>query len=521
MKTITLLLLCLLTASPLFAADFSPTLLKLNADPMIEYVFDGSSLDFPILVSGTPAQVIFSIFTKDMAADIPYSVNGYLGWHQVNKVDTCIYFSAPSEALPGPNVISWDGKDLDGGVVPVGEYTYYLWAFDNKSEKQIMSRHLSSGWGFGMTSNVQAVDTEGLPLANPIWYRAKNRWSIGSDPLDKDLMISTTISLDEGWQLMGDPSLDPLDFNYEYLRVGNKDARKGALMKLRFVPGGDAEIVTEWGKNAPLSEIPSTFDAVSAGVATDGSYLYTNDTNYTTTNDPDSEFYIYDMDGFLVEEIDLTPWWSSASDYEAGGQMNGGPRSFDIKNGYLFLNCHCNCLVQMIDPGRYLKSGNYDDLFVWSNGNGDYTLDKNFEETARYPWVCNDYNVGPYKYNSSSDDKLFSAANAYDVGAVSFGLLAPDGTGLGYFAFAGDTAGWKKGVVFIDNDTPYDGLYCDDTKFTRNGLTPTNEGIFYIGHDSIKGRIIYELSHTMPGSITLTSPNGGETLASGSESEIS
>ena len=81
---------------------------------------------------------------------------------------------------------------------------------------------------------------------------------------------------------------------------------------------------------------------------------------------------------------------------------------------------------QMVDPHRYLETGSTTDFFVWTNGNGDYVLDKNFEEDAELKWVCNDYNVGPYMYSLTADNLLFSQSPAYDVGAVAFGLIGPE-----------------------------------------------------------------------------------------------
>jgi hypothetical protein len=492
-KILASLLIAMLASTAVFAAEFAPTLLKLTADELVQYDFDGTMLEIPVTVTGQSAGIIFMVYTRDMADEVGMVTNGYLDWHTVNKVDTCIYYAPIKSVQVGQTTVSWDGKDQDGGIVPAGSYTYYLWAFDNQGAKQPMGRHLVSGWGFDYTTNVQEVDEMGMPMANPIWYRNNSRWIIGSDPEDETQLITTSISLAEGWGMRGDPILQPDDFDFEYVSVGNGEAQVGSIQKLRFVAGGDAEIVEDWGGEAPFAEQFSTVGGGSAGVATDGTYLFTTDENHTASNDPDSDFYIYDMDGFMVEEVDISPWWSNADEFAAEGQMNGGPNNFEGRDGYVFLNCHCNCLNQMLNPQRYLDTGEFEDLLVWSNGNGDYTLDHNFEETAQRPWVCNDYNVGPYKYCISSDGEYFSAVNAYDAGAVSFGLLAPDGTGLGYLSFAGETAGWKKGEIFIDSETPFDGMYCDNEQtmgphYDRNDDARV-PGIFFIGHDVIKGVI--------------------------------
>ncbi len=143
-----------------------------------------------------------------------------------------------------------------------------------------------------------------------------------------------------------------------------------------------------------------------------------------------------------------------------------------------------------------MESGEKKDFYVWTNRNGDYVLDKIFEEDSDHPWVCNDLKVPPFMYNIDADDMLFSLCPVYGIGTSSFGLMAPDSTGLGYVSFAGDTDGHKYGSFFIDNESAYDGIYCDSAQaggtsnnWEENENTP---GTYFIGHDSIKGTIVYK-----------------------------
>ncbi len=155
MRTFGLLLLSvLIAATTVSAADFSPTLLKMSTDAVVQYDFDGSDLEIPVTVSGTAAGVIFSVFTRDKGDEVGAVQNGFLGWHYVNKIDTCVYFSSLKNMEYGANTIVWDGRDQDGSVVPAGEYTYYLWAYDNQSPKQLMSQYVS----YDRYANIQEVD---------------------------------------------------------------------------------------------------------------------------------------------------------------------------------------------------------------------------------------------------------------------------------------------------------------------------------------------------------------------------
>ncbi|MCD6307486.1 MAG: hypothetical protein J7M24_00675, partial [Candidatus Latescibacteria bacterium] len=259
-----------LAASTAFAADFAPTLLKLSADPVIQYDFDGSDLSIPVEVSGTAAGVVFSVYTRGKASEIPEITNGFLGWHTVNKVDTCIYYSTLKSFGIGAQTVTWDGKDQDGGVVPAGEYTYYLWAFDNQGSKTLVASH-----GYPANNSFQSVDTAGMPLANPIFFRSADRWKIGNDPMDETLLETCTYTLTEGWARCMETCFDPHDFNFYYMQVWNKEATTSGLQKFKWVPGGEAELQTDFGENG-LSELFSVDGrAQNPGVVSDGDYLYT------------------------------------------------------------------------------------------------------------------------------------------------------------------------------------------------------------------------------------------------------
>jgi len=498
-KTLVFIVAFMFVVTPSFAADFAPTLLKLSADPVLQYSFDGSELNIPVQVSGTKAGVVFLVFTKGKAESIVDIQNGFLGWHYVNKVDTCIYYSSLKSLGVGANTITWDGKDQDGGVVPPDEYTYYMWAFDNLGTKQKACDFMANAWAWGWGVHIIGVDENGIPLASPFIIEgsstAKRKWTIGNDPMDESLLENTTVPLGTGWSCNNAWALHPTDYNYFYISVRNGDSQIAGVSKYKWVPDSDAELQTDWGSEGFSDFYSYIKSAYTPGVQTDGTYLLTADNNNTTSTTPDASFQIYDMDGTMLSEIDLTNWWSSPEDYAAGGQMNGGPNHFAEKNGKVVL-ASWQCRQQVVDPVRYLESGDSEDFFVWTNQNGDYTLDRNFEETAERPWVCNDYAVGVFVEGISIDNNLFVPAAAYDGGAVSFGLEAPDGTGLGYYSFAGETAGFKVALKFLGDDTPYDGVYMDNmqaggTTYQEGGWA-SNEytsGLFFLGQDSIKGVI--------------------------------
>jgi hypothetical protein len=215
--------------------------------------------------------------------------------------------------------------------------------------------------------------------------------------------------------------------------------------------------------------------------------------------------------GVPIREIDLTDWYSSKQDHENGGQMNGGPVDIKFMNGILYTQSQHACQMVALDPTR-----EPDDMVVWANLNGDYVHDMHFTADDAKAWMCNDFMVGPYMYTLDTDVNGFSIFPCYDIGALSFGLVGPDGTGINYFAYAGETAGWKTTAFYLDAGTAYDGMYMDNEAtggsiFGTWDPTKIVPGIFFIGHDSIKGVItnqtVVEESAPAGFSVAQNSPN--------------
>jgi len=148
----------------------------------------------------------------------------------------------------------------------------------------------------------------------------------------------------------------------------------------------------------------------------------------------------------------------------------------------------------MVDPVAAIE--NEEDFIVWTNTNGDYFLDHNEQPNSTKAWVCNDFNVAPEVYKMDSDAAGWISAMTNYIGAVSFGILGPDGTGAGYFAYAGETANRYKGTevggtMFLQNGSAFDGIYTDN--YASNDSTKYT-GTHFIGHDSAKGTIAKQIS---------------------------
>ena len=494
-----------IAATHVFAVDFSPTVMNLSAPEVINYDFDGNSIDIPITLTGTKGSVMFLVFTKDQADKINIVRNGYLGWHRVNKIDTCVYVSAKKVMDAGKNTITWNGKDQDGGTVPPGEYTYYLWGYDSYSELKLVTRHITTGpW-----KNDRIVThnwVTGEQLVKPVIHGAsgggspaeqtfvtRQRWEIGGDPEDQTLLETTQILT------YYDTSKDvPSIYNEkEFFIYTPDDNLFGHIRKFTYVPNGESVLDTEWADNG---------DYAFSHCGSNGWWLVNNDLEYggdglmvATNTDISgaatvSELVFVDMaEGTEAFRIDLSEWWVSLESGEAGGQASQGPMFLAWENNLLHLATHCGCWKEVIDP----KAGHVDeeDYMLWMNGNGDYTGDMNFEVDSERPWICNDYSSPPFMHKISADKNGFVSFGVSNLGAVTFGLMAPDGTGLGYHAFSGAPAKTPEDsgiAVFLSTGSAYDGFYCDNNINTIDpgeGKIPPLPGTWYVANDSFKGVI--------------------------------
>lgn len=489
---IALLCIVLFGTVQAFAAPFSPSVMEITVPSIIQYDFDGTLTEVPMTVTGAPGSAIFFIFTKDKAEEITEVRNGYLGWHYVNKVDTCVYIGGTTAFEEGENSILWDGYDNEGAIVPAGEYTYYIYAYDDQSLKIPASRYMT----MGRINRAEIIthDADGAPLERPEWYTSLGnsgdpsyinplqKWVIGSDPEDDSLVETTTYPI---WG--SHIEVDPLDNAYFYLWCPDRENVVGRVGKFMWVPNGEAEIQTDWGEDSgfaiyDMAGASGIANETMADLAQIGDYVIVGFHDNTALAAMNGLAYVRMDDGIVEQVVDVSERWYHPEDEEAGAQAHGGPTQLVDRNGYLIMSRFNACYREMVDP----LNDPDEDFVVWGNGNGDYVGDHNFDEDSQRPWVCFDYAVAPYAYVTDADANLFSSFGAYDMGAVSFGLIAPDGTGVDYFAFLGETASIKAGTVYIDYGSSYDGLYTDNQS---TGSEDDAAGLWYVAHTSVKGII--------------------------------
>ncbi|MCE5248642.1 T9SS type A sorting domain-containing protein [bacterium] len=495
-------LLALLTAT-VFAANFSPTVMTVTGPAVINYNFDGKPIDIPITLSGTKGSVMLLVHTKDQAANINMVRNGYLGWHRVNKIDTSVYVSPLKGMDIGANTITWNGKDQDGKIVPAGEYTYYLWGYDSFSARKLVTNSIdAAAW-----KNDRIVThnwVTGEQLVKPVIHGAPDewstsgsehtlvtryRWEIGGDPMDKTLLETTSY-----WAYYDICKDVPSIYNKDDFFIFTTDDNLfGRIRKLAYVPNGESILDTKWGNNGEfifsINTGPGWWVRMQSFEYAGQGLMVATNTDHQGVSTV-AELVFADMeDGTEQFRIDLSEWWISIESGEKGGQQSAGPNRMDWKNNLLYLGSHSSCWKEVIDPNAGYEDE--EEYMRWMNGNGDYTGDLNFLADANIPWVCNDYNSNPFMYQISADKNGFVCFPCYDMGAVSFGLMAPDGDGLGYLPFADEAAANKTdrgNIRFLTVGSAYDGFYCDNNVGSEDKDT-AEYGTFYEACDSFKGII--------------------------------
>jgi len=498
-------------------AQFVPSPMTLTAPATVNYDFDGSDLEIPVTVAGAPAQVIFCVFTKDKGADIGYVKNGYLTWHYVNNIDTCVFYTTGQNMAEGDDVIVWNGKNQDDALVPAGDYYYYLYGFDYLNFKikvvQAMEWILHT-WSASKYADHMLVekDFEGNLLPKPIIYfeqsfgnsidegdlfgvvdgiETRSRWYVGNEPLDTTLMESTSYPCPGT-----ERSIFPDPYAAEHFITKAVDGDLVAhIRRFEWVGGGESVQDMDWGDSGVFNfnvAAQDGWDAAISGCEYVGEdvIVASNSSHYGFSTE--SELVLVDAtDGTEMRRLDVAEWWVDPDDADAGGQASGGPNQLSVRDGRLAMASHGSCMFQVLSP----SAGTADtDWMIWSNGNGDIIGDRNNEEGSEKAWVCIDYTAVPNTYVIHQDANYFTTIPTNGLGNVAFALFAPDGTGIGYYTYTGEGSGPHHANDFIDVEGAYDGNYLDNVGIIMQGdpIDETTSGIWYLANDSFKGVITSE-----------------------------
>ncbi|HDY89870.1 MAG TPA: T9SS type A sorting domain-containing protein [bacterium] len=532
----------ILTVTWSFAADFSPTIMTLTVPETIEYQFDGTDLTIPFTVSGTPAAVWLVINTKGMAENIVDIQNGYLGWHYVNKIDTTVFVSSRYGRDPGETTIIWDGNDQDGNIAAAGTYDYYLWAYDDVTERQRASDFIMIGFDWSAQYTHVIEDGEdGLPLTKPLLLSSiphfmnhrQNRddamdfmlhgevlkWELGADPHDRALLQTTRMLIYptaaeyavevEGGVLPGSewsyggPAFDPNDYSIYYQTSSNAVQKVSTILKWTFVPDGVAVLDEDW-----LGWDEVTWEETGMAIAmwsqhqtcfSDRNYIYINSAGLHQKELEWNYLRCVSFDGEVIFDKLLHEWYYP-DDPNPHDYINGSFHYLATRgNNRWVLVSHTCCLHEMIDTTRLLDDPEDDtDRILWQNQNGDYFMDSAYDPDVEPAWYCNadDKTTSMRRAAVAMDSNSFNVISTDYLGIVSFGVSTQDGSSIGYMSYGDDTVADDSrrngGGQLVDSGSQFDGLYMNSVR------TPDTEHFFangqtnFVAFDSAHGIITSE-----------------------------
>ena len=276
----------------------------------------------------------------------------------------------------------------------------------------------------------------------------------------------------------------PDDWSTVY-RPGASSTTEMKLVKFKYVPNGECEYEPDF--DLTWSQLNKNVD-----IRIDEDYVYAGEDNYKEIVARQLIHVIdYRIDeGAYEGTIDLTDWTYTPTDYEQGALMNTGNRESNLlPNGLYYLHEVTSCMHLTFDMNAWKNGEEFDDTVRFINGNGDYIMDKNFEEDSSKPWACNDSAPPPWSSTIPVESNGFGVLAASGAGAVSFALLAPDGTGVDYFTVAGEYGGKKSGDLIIDNESAFDGLLVPAVYEDWEDVWKEGPGMWWVGMDSTKGII--------------------------------
>ncbi|MFC1693888.1 FlgD immunoglobulin-like domain containing protein [Candidatus Latescibacterota bacterium] len=320
------LVMVFLGSNAFSASYFAPTPLRLISEKAIFY-YPGIT-HIPLDIIGQPARVMVAIFTKDRAYKIHDIRNGYLGWHYVNKVDTCVYISDEYRFEPGYHEIEWDGLDNDGNRLKSNVYYFYLWGYGDRTAP-VKAHYMSQGAHGG--DAMLTLDDAGNPLPQPVHYgRAPGgssgttilwRWTLGSDPADITLLETCPVDLGEGALPVNyghwlNPHHDP---GSVYGWSWHKDEATTRCRRFTWVPNGVAVEDT-------LYDVTVQTLNPESGMEYDWPYAFLGESNHME-DVVRTRLHLIDIEqGEYIDYIDQSEVFESRYDaaYYDEGLLNGG-----------------------------------------------------------------------------------------------------------------------------------------------------------------------------------------------------
>jgi len=455
------------------------------------YAFDGSSVDIPFTLEGAGATVWLIIYTAGQNPPLtiegegpaPYADPEYAtpGWHVFDGVDVLVYKSAGERFGEGDNVITWNGKDMDGNAVPMGSYDLFLAAFDDEAVPHIVGvagRQFGGGTTIYMNTQRgefvnfrgEVCNMENDWIGNLEGFDAPDYAAVADGCADREGCNGTVISA------------TPLNAaRTEW--IGNQYGGGGWLV--RFSYDWDTRQLT-----------PNEDWAVDAGA--EGGILSAGDKlpgrQYHSALSPDKKT-IYATAGVSGTVSKLTAW-----DVETGELVPG--KDWDLSEMFMYDNKGSDrsggpgTLARFYngepDPSGLTMSGHHTSLTVrmdfdgnimYMNRNGDgYGDAKVFADGAFGDLAYGHTEAPAFKYSlyATKYGWVTNMESGSDNIRNSF-MLGEDGSGLFFFEPKNIPLPWPQYSIVVDEDGDWDGVYISVGAFgneaAANDFIPEGETI--------------------------------------------
>jgi len=431
------------------------------------YAFDGSDLEVDFTLDGSGATVWLIIYTSGQnppltitgEGPVPYqdAEHGTAGWHVYDGTDFLVFKSEGQRFEDGANTIVWNGRDMNGDVVPAGGYHLYLAAYDDEAAPHLVGPVKRTTGSF---RNV-AID----PSRNLLYgaqYKAnmtddwiEHDWAGQVESLDAFDVTTLTDACGERCSGGSFMTINLLDANNW---IGNIYGGTGFLVRGSIDWDSNQLIVDEeWGLDAGAEN--GVLEAGMPGRPY-GSYLNPDKTILLMTGGVSGTQSA--MAGFSVEtgdklfEWDQSDLWlydNNGSDRSSGPgwvakQSNGGPDPFGIAS-----TGHHTSLITRHDWDGNLK---------WANRNGDGFGDQKpwSAEAGFADYVYGHTEAPNFKYSIYSTNWGWVSLPANGLDNVNFGyVLGQDGSGLFNFQPKAAPLTWPQFTIIVDEGGDWDGVF--------------------------------------------------------------
>ena len=251
----------------------------------------------------------------------------------------------------GDNVIIWDGTNQDGRNAVPGDYDYYIWAYDYKTRKQLVSDF--AGYGYSWGYHICETGADGLPLARPMIFGSYPsgtiyKWVIGSSPGDESLMQTTVCPLNNNENSYGLQVLDPNDYSTFY--NCNRRNETSTMLKWKFVTDGEAVLDEFW---LGWDELSWTEYGTYNPAYTDRNFIYVVSSNMTEVEEW-NRLRCVDFEGDEIFDKQM-PDWYMPDDNNRDNYHNGEFRHvYSRGENRWFLLGNYSCMHQMVNTSRLL-----------------------------------------------------------------------------------------------------------------------------------------------------------------------